>query len=138
MPENGTFSDNKNRFASLTELQYDRMHKWSVGKFTTGTKPQYQTLEEIDLQDRPAALAKAALQWTTGTPLYPGIEMWWKAESPDWYDFSTLNEDGSPKMFPPFRIGANTVPGELTQNLSMPWQSDFYLCNTHWCVCLFL
>jgi hypothetical protein len=133
MPEDGTFSDNKNRFASLTELQYDRMHKWALGQFTTGEKKIYEKFEDIPLQQQPAALAKAALQWTIGTPLYPGIEMWWKAESPDWYDFSTLETPaGSPVLFPPFRIASTTTPGDLTQNLSMPWQSDFYLCNTHW------
>lgn len=38
-------------------------------------------------------------------------------------------------IWPPFRINERTVkPGDMTKQLSLPWQSDFGQCNTIWCV----
>ena len=133
MPEDGTTSDNPNALQSLTELQYDRLYRWQKGEFTPGNKYIPPTsFDKIPIQDQPHALTKAALEWCIGGPLYPGIEVSWMAELPDWYDFETLNAKYKP-LWPPFRINAGKIkPGDLTENLSMPWQSDFYSCNTHW------
>lgn len=74
-------------------------------------------------------LARAMLEQTIGDPLYPGIEMFWIAKLEKVY----IMEDLPSNMVPPFRVNHDIVlPGFLSRGLSLPWQSDFDLCNTHW------
>ncbi|KAG8934016.1 hypothetical protein FRC02_010753 [Tulasnella sp. 418] len=121
-----------NRFLSLTELQFDRLEKWMKGDFETGVKTSPpDSLEDIPLAEQPGALTRAALEWCIGAPLCPGIEVHWTAALPDTYDFEVELKPGM-KLDPPFRIAKHVKPGDLTQTLAVPWQSDFYQCNTHW------
>ena len=83
--------------------------------------PDYKHFEDIPVDKQPAALTEAALEATIGAPLYPGIEMSWNAELSDTYQ---LNR--------PFTIRADVQPGDLTKYLSLPWQSDFYMCRSYW------
>ena len=107
----------------MTELQYDRIVKWSKGEFTKDPIKKYTRFEEIPLEEQPAALTRATLEATIGSPLYPGIEMSWNAEHSETYDLSD-----------PFTINSDVKPGDLTKYLSLPWQSDFYMCRNYWSV----
>jgi L-lysine epsilon oxidase C-terminal domain len=107
----------------LTGLQYDRFRDWADGQFTKGSKGA----TNLDL------LTRAALEQTVGTQMYPGIEVYWIAKDPKMYD-----KEKNP-VNPPFRFNHAGVgdqpavqPGDLTARLSLPWQSGFSLCNTHW------
>jgi len=82
-----------------------------------------KSIDHLPLQLRPAMLTRAALEPTIGAPLYPGIEMSWNAEQETTYDLSV-----------PFTIAEDIEPGDLTKYLSLPWQSDFYMCRSYWCV----
>ncbi|TFK38751.1 hypothetical protein BDQ12DRAFT_605201 [Crucibulum laeve] len=123
------------RFAALTELQYTRFKQWREGKFKSSQpfwKKQdgtpYANIEAAPLQFQPWLLTFAALEHTVGEPLYPGIEMYWLAK-----EASIYNLTKEPLAIPPFRINHTTVgPGHLSRGLSLPWQSDFAQCNTHW------
>lgn len=75
----------------------------------------------MDLQDQPAQLTKASLEATIGAPLYPGIELSWNAEMPETYNLDI-----------PFTIREDVKEGDLTKYLSLPWQSDFYMCRSYW------
>jgi L-lysine epsilon oxidase C-terminal domain len=128
--EGRTTAGDPSTFASITELQYDRLVKWSKGEFTKLARPPkvYTSIDKIPLQDQqvplqdqPAALTKAALEATIGAPLYPGIEMSWNAELSETYQLDT-----------PFTINSTVKPGDLTKYLSLPWQSDFYMCRSYW------
>jgi hypothetical protein len=121
-----TTAGDPSTFASITELQYDRLIKWSKGEFTKVPVKQYTRFGDIPLQDQPAALTKAALEATIGAPLYPGIEMSWNAELSETYQLDK-----------PFTISENVKPGDLTKFLSLPWQSDFYMCRSYWWVAFF-
>lgn len=116
------------QFAALTALQYERFHNWKDGKFVVGTPfGTKKSIEEYDLQEQPVALTRAALEQTIGDPLYPGIETYWIAKLPATFD--TCVEG----LHPPFRVNHDKVlPGFLSRGLSLPWQSDFSQCNTHW------
>ncbi|KIJ40737.1 hypothetical protein M422DRAFT_32162 [Sphaerobolus stellatus SS14] len=125
-----TTAGDQSTFTSITELQYDRLVKWSNGKFTKDEKSNHLTpacFNDIPLRDQPAALTRAALDATIGAPLFPGIEMSWNAELAETYD---LNQ--------PFNGGLNLAinqtvkSGDLTKFLSLPWQSDFYMCRSYW------
>ncbi|KAI0825347.1 hypothetical protein BC628DRAFT_1410386 [Trametes gibbosa] len=118
------------RFAALTELQYERFKDWRDGNFRTGTPfGMRRTIEEYDKNEQPRLLTRAMLEQTIGEPLYPGIETFWIAKLDGTYDLqSTVG-----LLDPPFRIDHERVlPGFLSRGLSLPWQSDFDLCNTHW------
>ena len=128
------------QFASLTSLQYDRFKRWKNGQFGGGAFPALVAaagtlvapakIEDVPLHLQPEYLTRAHLENTVGDPLYPGIEVYWIAKTVDAYDLfadaNTLN--------PPFRINPGLRPGDITKGCSLPWQSDFAQCNTHWSV----
>ncbi|KAH9850551.1 hypothetical protein C2E23DRAFT_734556 [Lenzites betulinus] len=115
------------RFAALTQLQYDRFQAWRDGDFQTGTPlGTKKKIEEYDPAEQPLLLTRAMLEQTIGEPLYPGIETYWIAKLMLAYNLRS-------QLDPPFRIDHDRVlPGFLSRGLSLPWQSDFDLCNTHW------
>ncbi|KAG1743634.1 uncharacterized protein EDB91DRAFT_1274175 [Suillus paluster] len=119
------------RFAALTRLQYQRFLQWKRGKFLASDAPwsQYTEFEKVPLALQPSFLTRAALDHTIGEPLYPGIEVDWAARNPKMYIFDTSREDNDP----PFRFNHKVVqPGYIGRGLSLPWQTDFDQCNTHW------
>ncbi|KAH7909833.1 hypothetical protein BJ138DRAFT_1114625 [Hygrophoropsis aurantiaca] len=127
------------RFAALTKLQYERFEKWAKGDFDAEEARwnAYQkdaldenALDKVDLDLQPYFLTRAALEHTTGEPLYPGIEVHWSARNPEMY---MLDKDNWNDNNIPFRVNHElTKPGHICRGLSLPWQSDFDLCNTHW------
>lgn len=123
LPEAYGAPNDANRWMSLTELQHDRLAKWATGQFTTGSPaPSYESFEAISLEKQPDSLTEAALEWCVGAPLYPGIEAYWIVEFTERYNLNSR-----------FRFSdTSTRPGDLGKGLALPWQSDFYMCNTHW------
>ncbi|CEL54921.1 hypothetical protein RSOLAG1IB_07413 [Rhizoctonia solani AG-1 IB] len=112
----------RNRYASMTQLQYDRLAKWANGQFKTGDPEViYESFDVIPLKDQPEALTRAALEWSVGVPLYPGIEVYWGAELENKYNLGAK-----------YRFSDDVKPGDLGKGLALPWQSDFFMCNTHW------
>jgi len=117
-----TTPGNPETFTSLTELQYDRVAKWAKGAFTVSKpRPVRRTLEELPLPLQPAAITKAHLEWCIGLPLYPGIEVSWSAEQER--NYNPQSE---------FRFRPDMLPGDVSKYLSLPWQSDFYMCRNYW------
>ncbi len=112
-------------FTAVTELQFDRLTQWARGNFDAPPRDKRPYLpasfDEIPLSEQPASLIKAQLDATIGSPLFPGIEMSWSAELPATYDLEA-----------PFTIGKDVKPGDMTRYLSLPWQSDFYMCRNYW------
>ncbi|KAH7909846.1 hypothetical protein BJ138DRAFT_1154322, partial [Hygrophoropsis aurantiaca] len=127
------------RFAALTKLQYGRFEKWAKGDFVANKAPwsdylQYagldNALDKVPLDLQPYFLTRAALEHTVGEPLYPGIEMHWTARDPAMY---MLDKDNWNDNDIPFRVNHELKkPGHICRGLSLPWQSDFDQCNTHW------
>ncbi|KZT69484.1 hypothetical protein DAEQUDRAFT_726433, partial [Daedalea quercina L-15889] len=117
------------RFTALTSLQYNRFKNWKDGNFTVGVPYGTKTcVEDYPTDEQTVALARAMLEQTIGDPLYPGIEAYWIAKDPKIYQGVGIPQG----MRPPFRIDHDKVlPGFLSRGLSLPWQSDFDLCNTH-------
>ncbi|KAF9070235.1 hypothetical protein BDP27DRAFT_1324037 [Rhodocollybia butyracea] len=97
--------------------------------FQTGTAVvPAESFESIELKDKPAALTTAALEWSVGAPLYPGIECFWIAEYDNSWDLaSNVNES-----LKSYRFSNKILPGDLGKGLALPWQADFFMCNTHW------
>ncbi|KIM57587.1 hypothetical protein SCLCIDRAFT_1219256 [Scleroderma citrinum Foug A] len=119
------------RFAALTKVQYERFKAWKDGNFDVTIPPwrKYDSFESVPEEYQPTFLTRAALEHTIGEPLYPGLEMYWLARLPEVYIRNQYSRDNDP----PFRINHDKYPaGHLGRGLSLPWQSDFDLCNTHW------
>ena len=115
--------DPVNLFAVLTDIQFKHFQQWKDGNFTTDE--QYNdgaNLDSFPPESQPEILTRAALELTIGNSINPGIEWYWIATDEKMYNFSQ-----------PFRIKYPDVkPGDLTRGLSIPWHSDFDLCNTDW------
>ena len=119
----------------MTGLQYERFREWKDGNFIKGEEfGTLKAIEDYKLEEQPAILTRAALEHTIGDPLYPGIETYWIMKCEETFCMQDkLNDKKSVYLDPPFRVNHDKVlPGFLTRGLSLPWQSDFSLCNTHW------
>jgi len=113
---------------AVTPTQYARMKRWSDGDYVDDwpvganpqTPPSVPPLESLPIAQQPAALDRAGLDFCVGGSFHPGIEAGDIMAHPSTY--SALH-----------RIDLLTVePGELTKNLSVPWQADFLACGDGW------
>lgn len=109
-------------YLRILPSQYAALENWAKGAFDADWDgpPRLRTMEDIPLQDRPAALTRAALQACSGGPFYPGIEMTYIAQHPENYEAPFVLRRGR------FR------PGDITQSMAVPWQADFFECSSHW------
>ena len=104
---------------TLTKRQYDIMSLWRDGTFAsdwTGVPPVPPpdiTAEGLDM---------AALENSAGGPLFPGIECGWIARKAEIYVAGEIARLDQTKV----------SPGDLTKRMAVPWQADFFECNTHW------
>lgn len=105
----------------VTQLQYAMLEKWRDGDFDPdpGGVYDYVPLAKYDVADQPAALDRAAVDGSCGTPFYPGIESWNVMQLPQLY-------------VAPMRISADVRPGDLSMGNALPWQSDYLDCSDGW------
>jgi hypothetical protein len=98
---------------TLTVTQYQIMKAWAEGNFENdwdGSPPP------LKFNITPAGLDRAALEPCVGAPFYPGIEVSWKMR--DVF-----------KYVEPFRLDSDALsPGDISQQMSLPWQTDFVDC----------
>jgi hypothetical protein len=97
--------------ATLTQYQYEVMQAWCKGNFTkTRAKKAIPT-------PMPLGLDRAALDVCVGAAFFPGIE-------------TSFHIRDKFKYIEPFRLDQRTLkPGEVTQQMSLPWQTDFVDCS---------
>jgi hypothetical protein len=107
---------------TLLATQYENLRQWAEGNFEAdwpGAAPVPPPFYAIPVPEQPAALDRAALEWCAGGPFYPGIEITYIAEDPKLY-------------LEPYRFQPRLEPGAVTRPMALPWQADFYECNTDW------
>jgi len=98
--------------ATLTQHQYQLMTAWAYGNFLGGP-----TRRNRSRGITPEGLDRAALEACVGAAFYPGIETSFHIR--DKFHYSE-----------PFRLDADRVsPGDVTQQMSLPWQTDFVDCS---------
>ena len=99
---------------TLTCFQYENMRRWSEGRCLEdwlGRPPISSNAITAPGLDR------AALEPCVGAAFFPGIEV----------SFHVRDKFGYTE---PFRLDHDTVkPGDLTQQMSLPWQTDFNECT---------
>lgn len=106
---------------TLTEVQYKLMQKWASGEFEAdwaGHPPKPSALDDVSIQDQPAALDRAALESCAGGGFYPGIEAGQLMRELSTYDQNQ-----------PLRISLHLAAGALTAGMAVPWQADFRACD---------
>jgi hypothetical protein len=97
----------------LTQIQYDNTEKWKNGNFTNDWSGPPKPSRKIT----PAGLDRAGLESCVGGAFFPGIEASWLLR--DTYPF-----------YEPFRLDHGTLqPGDVTKQMAVPWQADFYDCT---------
>ena len=116
---------------SLTKRQYETMRIWSQNIFDgfpglqeikaeiAQRRAARKSLDQLPLSEQPFALTRAAMTRCVGGPFFPGIEMTSISRSRHLYQAA-------------FEIAATLEPGDVTKWMALPWQADFYECNTHW------
>jgi len=105
---------------ALTNIQYDILHHWKDGLFNN----DWNGTPVAETEITPEGLSRAALEACVGGPFYPGIET------------SFMTRDNYP-FIEPFRLdlkddsstGNRLSPGDLTKQMAIPWQADFYDCR---------
>ncbi len=96
----------------VTRVQYDIMEKWKDGNFINDWAGPPAPATVIT----PEGLDRAALENCVGGAFYPGIEASWLLR--DKYQYVE-----------PFRLShARRQPGDVTKQMAVPWQADFYDC----------
>jgi len=97
--------------ATLTQHQYNVMQAWSKGEFTK------TRAKETSLAPTPPDLDRAALDACVGAAFFPGIE-------------TSFHIRDKFRYIEPFRLDQRNVnPGDVTQQMSLPWQTDFVDCS---------
>lgn len=106
---------------TLLASQYEVLRRWAAGDFEAdwAGPPAPTPWRDIKLEDQPAALDRAALEHCVGGPFFPGIEMTYISRDPSFYTG-------------PFRLRPDLEPGDAGKRMALPWQADFYECNTFW------
>jgi hypothetical protein len=106
---------------AFTKIQYKILQQWKDGTFVNDwTGPP---VPEIHIT--PEGLTRAALENCVGAAFYPGIETSFMTR--DTYTFVE-----------PFRLDSTLLEaGDLTKQMAVPWQTDFYDCSfgdapLHW------
>ncbi|MFZ3336754.1 MAG: LodA/GoxA family CTQ-dependent oxidase, partial [Xanthobacteraceae bacterium] len=101
---------------TVTALQYKRLEAWAQHRFKSGSR---HSAVRSDPAHQPGILTRTALDACTGGPFYPGIEMTAITHSPLAYSEA-------------YRLADHLQAGDITKFMAVPWQADFFECNTHW------
>ncbi|GGV24564.1 hypothetical protein GCM10010495_45210 [Kitasatospora herbaricolor] len=124
--DDGSPTEGKPRtWFTLLPGQYERLRRWAAGDFVADFDPGAATpagptpLPDLPLPEQPHALVRAALEPCVGGPFFPGIEMTYIADDPATWAGA-------------FRLREDLAAGDVTKHMAVPWQADFYECNTYW------
>ncbi len=125
--ENGPIQGDPTTWLTVIASQYDRLRRWRDGDFADdwprgsngALAMPSASVEDVPLARQPEALTRAALERTVGAPFFPGIEMTYIVRDPHMYA-------------EPFRFADHLGAGDITRWMAVPWQADFFECNTYW------
>ena len=98
---------------TVTPHQYRTLESWATGNFIDDWDGKPPALS-FDLS--PSGVDRAALEACVGGAFFPGIEVSWKMRDVFRY-------------IEPFRLDPECLsPGDISQQMSLPWQTDFVDC----------
>jgi hypothetical protein len=98
----------------LTDVQKLTLKLWAAGTFDRDfNQPPKPSLANPDDLDR------GQIDHAVGAGFFPGIEVGDRTKDKKIYS-------------EPFRLKPDLSPGFLTEQMAVPWQSDFVACETEW------
>lgn len=130
---------------AVTPLQYRKLAAWAEGDFADdGGGSIAQSLDALPLQERPAALDRAALESCLGGAFHPGIEAPWTLRVASLWQkpfrlkvrstsFQLQDYGASLTGKKVFARGGpleGVAPGDLTRWLGVPWHADGASCRS--------
>lgn len=138
---------NPRSWLSLPPLQYDWLRQWAAGNFKADWQPSALSppppLEDLPLDEQPAALDKAALDHCLGGAFHPGHETTWIMRHALLYrapfrikqrPADQPEKDYGVKLTPAEAVADDgplngSAPGDLTRWMAAPWQVDTAGCG---------
>ena len=114
---------------TVTPLQYRRLERWAGNDFVAGDAPSRVGAQKAPKRlnasrppgptEQPGVITRTVLDCCTGGAFFPGIEMTAIARVKEVYAEA-------------YRLADGLEPGDITKFMAVPWQADFFECNTHW------
>jgi hypothetical protein len=134
------------QWLTVTPIQYAHLKAWADGDFVddrTDDEPVVE-LDQLPLDEQPAALDRAGLDACLGGAYHPGIEVPWTLRVPSMWagplrlkvrSTTVENPDYGDRLTPEVTMGAGgpvdgSGPGDLTRWQGTPWQSDAASCRS--------
>lgn len=112
---------------TVTKHQYEILNAWADGEFESISKSKTSSQRDIC----PEGLDRAALEACVGAAFYPGIECSFHMRDKFRYmRHRKIKGQDKEQYRDLFRLDPEHVhPGDVTEQMSIPWQSDFVDCS---------
>ncbi|MDJ0674647.1 MAG: LodA/GoxA family CTQ-dependent oxidase [Calothrix sp. MO_167.B42] len=133
---------------ALSKVRMELMRLWVEGNFENDYSPEFippSCLDEVNLQEQPAMLDKAALHFCLADAFHPGCELTWPMRHSTLYsaqfrvrhaeDTANTQQDYGSVLTPEIvlRPGGPLYAqgaGDLTRWMGIPWQADTGFCRS--------
>ncbi|WP_226341514.1 MULTISPECIES: LodA/GoxA family CTQ-dependent oxidase [unclassified Halomonas] len=132
---------------ALTTTQLALLDKWAEGDFEADYDPYRQppeSIDEVPLEQQPAMLDRAALEFCIADAFHPGCEMTWPVRHSTMYmepyrwrhrDPNDPEPDYGTTLTPAMAKSYNgplygQFPGSITRWMAIPWQTDTASCRS--------
>lgn len=132
---------------ALTTTQLALLERWAEGKFVADYDPQSKPLDtfaDVPLQEQPAMLDRASLEFCLADAFHPGCEVTWPVrhatmymEPYRWRHRSADNpEPDYGKTLTTAKVTSYNgplyaqFPGSITRWMAIPWQTDTASCRS--------
>ncbi|NEP81892.1 MAG: hypothetical protein F6K39_29295 [Okeania sp. SIO3B3] len=132
--------------AKLTDTQLNMLQCWADGDFISDYNPTATppaSIQEVPLNEQPAMLDRAALDFCLADAFHPGCEMTWPMRHATMY-MSPYRIRHRPESEKPINYGSQLTPvvclsevgplyaqspGDITRWMAVPWQTDTASCK---------
>ncbi len=139
-------AENPRQNASVSQTQYDILRRWVNGDFQSdwhAKKAPPQSIDEVPLDQQPAMLDRAALEFCLADAFHPGCEMTWPMRHLSMYEKPfriRLRPEGAKEPNYGKALDQATVlsangplhaqsPGDINRWMGLPWQADTAFCR---------
>jgi len=133
--------------ASVSALQYRSLQAWAAGQFEADHDPARARpgdLSQVPLEQQPATLDRAALEFCLADAFHPGCEVTWPIRHLTLFDqpfrirhrpAGVAEPDYGPTLTPAIALSPEGPlqaqgPGDLTRWMGLPWQADTAFCRS--------
>ncbi|MGE0544994.1 MAG: LodA/GoxA family CTQ-dependent oxidase [Dehalococcoidia bacterium] len=136
------------QWMAVLSIQYGWLQQWANGDFDDdwpeGGLQFPSRLEDLPIDEQPAALDRAVLDECLGGPFHPGCEMTWPMRVASMYEspFRLRRRQGAEPDWGAHMTSAIALapngplsgsgPGDITRWMAVPWQTDTSSCRSNY------